>query len=128
MNGNANKKSWKYTLTDVAGKEKEMLAVLILLAIALVTFFANYFYLGKSIDESVFTAIVTVVGIIFCLSFIIPHISSELRHDDTDSAAEEVKEDECEDGNHLSVSELLCPEFFGKIKERLGSLESKDNK
>lgn len=123
MNGNANKKSWKYTLTDVAGQEKEILAVFILLAIALVTFFVTYFYLGRSIDESVFAAILMVVGIIFCLSFIIPHISSELRHDDTDSAAEEV--DECKDENHL---ELLSPEFFRKIKERLGSLESKDNK
>lgn len=126
MNGNANKKSWKYTLTDVAGQEKEILAVFILLAIALVTFFVTYFYLGRSIDESVFTAIVTVVGIIFCLSFIIPHISSKLRHDDTDNAAEEVKEDECEDENRLG--ELLGLEFFGTIQEKLAHWSQKDNK
>lgn len=122
MNENA-KKGWKHTLIDVVDQEKVTLAVLILLVVAFGAFSANYFYRGKSVDESVFAAILMVVGIIFCLSFIVPHIFSELKYDDTDSEAEEVEEDECKDENHLG--ELLGPEFFRKIQERLGSLESK---
>ncbi|MFZ1735346.1 MAG: hypothetical protein WAU31_00165 [Candidatus Moraniibacteriota bacterium] len=123
MNENT-KKGWKHTLIDVVDQEKATLAVLILLIVAFSAFSANYFYLGKSVDESVFAAILMVVGIIFCLSFIVPHIFSELKYDDADS---EVKnEDRNENnypynGDYCHLDEILGPEFFGIIKEKLAS-------
>lgn len=75
-------------LVDFIEREKVMLTVLILLIMALVTFFGGYYYIfGRDINKSILVAIILPSCVVFCLSVIVDpcfHSVLELETDDDD--------------------------------------------